>query len=53
MRKNFLLLLVFLFAESPSLLRAQVKALRFGKVVDGQGRVISNAVILVKAEVVG
>ncbi|GAB2713439.1 Xaa-Pro dipeptidase [Hymenobacter frigidus] len=50
MRKNFLLLLVFLFAESPSLLRAQVKALRFGKVVDGQGRVISNAVILVKAD---
>ena len=50
MRKIFLLLLVFLFAESPSLLRAQVKALRFGKVVDGQGRVISNAVILVKAD---
>ena len=50
MRKNFLLLLVFLFAESPSFLRAQVKALRFGKVVDGQGRVISNAVILVKAD---
>ena len=50
MRKIFLLLLVFLFAESPSLLRAQVKALRFGKVVDGQGRVISNAVVLVKAD---
>ena len=50
MRKIFLLLLVFLFAESPSLLRAQVKALRFGKVVDGQGRVISNAIILVKAD---
>ena len=50
MRKIFLLLLVFLFAESPFLLRAQVKALRFGKVVDGQGRVISNAVILVKAD---
>ena len=50
MRKIFLLLLVFLFAESPSLLRAQVKALRFGKVVDGQGRAISNAVILVKAD---
>ena len=50
MRKIFLLLLVFLFAECPSLLRAQVKALRFGKVVDGRGRVISNAVILVKAD---
>ena len=50
MRKIFLLLLVFLFAESPSLLRTQVKALRFGKVVDGQGRVLSNAVILVKAD---
>lgn len=50
MRPLFLLLLVFLFAECPSFLRAQVKALRFGKVVDGRGRVITNAVILVKAD---
>ena len=50
MRQLLLLLLVFLFAESPSLLRAQVKALRFGQVIDGRGRVIPNAVILVKAD---
>ena len=50
MSKISVLLLVFLFAQCPSLLRAQVKALRFGKVVDGQGRVLPNAVILVKAD---
>ncbi|SMB80627.1 amidohydrolase [Hymenobacter roseosalivarius DSM 11622] len=50
MRPLLLLLLVFLFAECPSLLRAQVKALRFGKVIDGRGRVLANAVILVKAD---
>ncbi|MET4075382.1 amidohydrolase family protein [Hymenobacter sp. UYCo722] len=50
MRPLLLLLLVLLFAESPTLLRAQVKALRFGQVVDGRGRVIPNAVILVKAD---
>ena len=50
MRQLLLLLLVFLFAECPSLLRAQVKALRFGQVIDGRGRVIPNAVILVKAD---
>ena len=50
MRQLLLLLLVFLSAECPSLLRAQVKALRFGQVIDGRGRVIPNAVILVKAD---
>lgn len=50
MPKLLLLLLVFLFAECPSLLRAQVKALRFGKVIDGRGRVISNALILVNGD---
>lgn len=45
-----LLLFVFAFAECPSLLRAQVKALRFGQVIDGRGKVITNAVILVKAD---
>ena len=48
--RSLLLLLVFLFAECPSLLRAQVKALRFGQVIDGRGKVIPNAVILVKAD---
>ena len=50
MPKLFLLLLVFLFAECPCFLRAQVKALRFGQVIDGRGQVIPNAVILVKAD---
>ena len=50
MRQLLLLLLVFLFAERPSLLRAQIKALRFGRVIDGRGRVLTNAVILVKAD---
>lgn len=50
MRKLLFLLLVFLLAECPSFLRAQIKALRFGKVIDGQGRVLANAVILVKAD---
>jgi len=50
MRQLLLLLLVFLFAERPPLLRAQTKALRFGQVIDGRGRVIPNAVILVKAD---
>ena len=48
--RPLLLLLVFLFAECPSLLRAQMKALRFGQVIDGRGKVIPNAVILVKAD---
>ena len=50
MHKLLLLLLVFLIAQCPSLLRAQVKALRFGTVIDGRGQVISNAVILVNAD---
>ena len=50
MRQLFLLLLVFLFAECPSLIRAQTKALRFGKVIDGRGRTFTNAVILIKAD---
>lgn len=50
MHPLLLLLFVFAFAECPSLLRAQVKALRFGQVIDGRGKVITNAVILVKAD---
>ena len=50
MRQLFLLLLVFLFAECPFLIRAQTKALRFGKVIDGRGRTLTNAVILIKAD---
>ena len=50
MHPLLLLLFVFAFAECPSLLRAQVKALRFGQVIDGRGKVITNAVILIKAD---
>ncbi|WP_241502154.1 metal-dependent hydrolase family protein [Hymenobacter glacialis] len=39
-----------LFATCPSWVSAQVKALRFGQVIDGRGRVIPNAVILVKTD---
>ncbi|OGX87813.1 amidohydrolase [Hymenobacter glacialis] len=50
MRQLLLLLLVLLFATCPSWVSAQVKALRFGQVIDGRGRVIPNAVILVKTD---
>ena len=45
-----LLLLVLLLVGSPLGLRAQVKALRFGKVVDGRGKVLADAVVLVRAD---
>ncbi|MBU6123408.1 amidohydrolase family protein [Hymenobacter siberiensis] len=50
MRPSLLLLLVFLFVACPALVRAQVKALRFGRVIDGRGKVIPNAVVLVNAD---
>ena len=45
-----LLLLAFFSVGSPVVLRAQVKALRFGKVVDGRGKVFTDAVVLVRAD---
>ena len=45
-----LCLLLFFAAAHPALVRAQVKAIYFGKVIDGQGKIITNAVVLVKAD---
>ena len=45
-----LLLLALFSVGSPVVLRAQVKALRFGKVVDGRGKVFTDAVVLVRAD---
>lgn len=45
----FLALVLFAVAH-PAVLRAQVKAIHFGKVIDGRGNVIPNAVVLVKAD---
>lgn len=45
----FLALALFAVAH-PAVLRAQVKAIHFGKVIDGRGNVIPNAVVLVKAD---
>lgn len=51
MRKSYLLLLLAIFSVGPPLvLCAQVKALRFGKVVDGRGHVFTDAVVLVRAD---
>ncbi|QKG56415.1 amidohydrolase family protein [Hymenobacter sp. BRD128] len=51
MRKSyFLLLLAFLSGGLPLGLRAQVKALHFGKVVDGRGKVFTDAIVLVRAD---
>jgi imidazolonepropionase-like amidohydrolase len=45
-------ILIFLFFSSvnKSFLFAQVRAIQFGKIVDGQGRVITNALIIVNAD---
>ncbi|WP_250636923.1 amidohydrolase family protein [Hymenobacter sp. PAMC 26628] len=51
MRKSYFLLLLALFSVGPPLdSHAQVKALRFGKVVDGRGHVFTDAVVLVRAD---
>ena len=50
MTMRTLCLLLFFAAAHPALVRAQVKAIYFGKVIDGQGKIITNAVVLVKAD---
>jgi imidazolonepropionase-like amidohydrolase len=50
MPKRYLLLLVCLFLGCHTVVQAQIKALRVGKLVDGKGRVISQAVVLVRAD---
>jgi len=47
----FSILLIVLFsAVHPSILYAQVKAIHFGKVIDGKGKTINNAVVIVNAD---
>ena len=50
MTMRTLCLLLFFTVALPALVRAQVKAIYFGKVIDGQGKIITNAVVLVKAD---
>jgi len=50
MRILSLLSLLLFSVACPGVLRAQVKAIHFGKVVDGRGNVIPNAVVIVKAD---
>ncbi|TDN35772.1 amidohydrolase family protein [Hymenobacter sp. UV11] len=51
MHKSYFLLLLALFSVGlPLGLHAQVKAIRFGKVVDGRGKVFTDAVVLVRAD---
>ena len=50
MRKICLLLTVLLSTAQHSILHAQVKAIHFGKVIDGQGKAIPNAVVIVNAD---
>lgn len=50
MRKICLLLTVLLSSAQHSFLYAQIKAVHFGKVIDGQGKAIPNAVVIVNAD---
>jgi imidazolonepropionase-like amidohydrolase len=50
MRPRYLLFLIFFSFGYPALVVAQVKALRFGNVITGQGQVIPNAVVLINAD---
>lgn len=50
MRKIYLLFLALLSAGYTSEVQAQVKAIHFGKLLDGKGKVIPNAVVLVNAD---
>ena len=45
-----LLLLALLFSGYHTAVQAQIKALQFGKLLDGKGRVIRNAVVLVNGD---
>lgn len=52
MRHIFITLFAFsaLFAGAPSSAPAQVTVIRFGRLIDGQGRVIQDAVVVVEGE---
>ena len=49
MRKFYLLLMV-VFSLQYSFLHAQIKAIYFGKIIDGNGKVISNGVVITHAD---
>lgn len=49
MRKIYVILIV-LFSLHNSLLYAQIRVIHFGKLIDGKGKVILNAVVIVKGD---
>jgi len=49
MRKIYLILVV-LFSSFSSFLNAQIKVIHFGKLVDGKGKVILNAVVIINGD---
>ncbi len=49
MYKICILLTVYFLSISDAFLNAQVKAIHFEKVIDGKGKVIDNAIVIVKA----
>lgn len=49
MRKFYLILIVFFFLHT-SFLYAQIKVIHFGKLIDGKGKVILNAVVIAKGD---
>ena len=49
MRKIYILLLV-IFSLHNSFLYSQIKAIHFGKIIDGNGKVIMNGVVIVNAD---
>ena len=50
MRKCFLFLIILFSSIHHSKIYAQIKALQFGKLIDGKGKVIINAVVVVNGE---
>jgi len=50
MRKSILICVLFLFLTSTSSVFAQVKAIYFGRVIDGHGKILTDAVIITNAD---
>ena len=50
MRKFFLFLIILFSSLHHSSIYAQIKVLQFGKLIDGKGKVIINAVVLINGE---
>lgn len=49
MRKIYVLLIIIFFQPN-SFLYAQIKAIHFGKIIDGNGKVINNGVVIISAD---